>query len=429
MSKKSIQKPTGMHDILPPDQGYFQKIYNTSRNIAEFYDFNKIDTPILEKTELFIKGTGATTDIVQKEMYSFKTKGGDFLSLRPEFTPGIVRAYIENGMKSLPQPVKLYSFGPVFRMEKSQAGRYRQFYQFNLENIGERNPIADAQIIQIFYKILSDLQIKKLIVKINSIGDNKCRPHYKKLLTRFCRKKRLSLCSDCQRRLKENPLRILDCKEEKCQLIISQAPQIIDHLCEECHFHFKSTLEFLDEIELPYNLDPYLVRGLDYYTKTVFEIFIENIKNKEFLAKISLVAGGRYDNMIKLFGKDDVGAVGAAMGVERIILIMKEMEIKISENNKPQIFLVQLGDLAKKKSLKLLEDFRKSKIQILESLGQNSLKTQLGIANRLKVKYVLILGQKEALEEMIIIKNMESSKQETVKIAKVTEEMKKLFKK
>jgi histidyl-tRNA synthetase len=422
MSKKVIfQKPTGMHDILPADQKYFQKIYDLSRDIVEFYGFKKIDTPILEETELFVKGTGITTDIVQKEMYSFKTKGGDSLTLRPEFTPGIIRAYIEHGMKNLPQPVKLYSFGPVFRMEKPQAGRYRQFHQFNLENIGEENPVADAQIIQIFYNILSDLKIKKLIVKINSIGDNQCRPHYKKLLIKYCRKKRTFLCSNCQRRLKENPLRILDCKEEKCQLVISQAPQMIDYLCGECHSHFKSVLEFLDETQLSYTLDPYLVRGLDYYTKTVFEIFAENTN--------ALVSGGRYDNMVKLLGRDNVRAVGGAIGIERIILIMKEMEIKVSEINNSQVFLVQLGDLAKKKSLGILENFRKAKIQISESLGQDSLKVQLGLANKLGVKYVLILGQKEALERTIIIKDMESGKQEIVKIEKITEEMKRYLKK
>jgi histidyl-tRNA synthetase len=431
MNKKLIlQKPTGMHDILALDQRYFQKIYNISKNIADFYGFNKIDTPILEQTELFKKGTGVTTDIVQKEMYSFKTKRGDSLTLRPEFTPGIIRAYIEHGMKNLPQPVKLYSFGPVFRMEKPQAGRYRQFHQFNLEIIGEKSPVADAQIIQIFYNILTELKFKKLIVKINSIGDNQCRSHYKKLLIKYCRRKQSALCFDCQRRLKENPLRVLDCKEEKCQLTVNQAPQMIDHLCEECHSHFKSVLEFLDEIELPYNLDPYLVRGLDYYTKTVFEIFAENLKDdKEFLVKNSLAAGGRYDNMVKLFsGGDDVRVVGAAMGIERIILIMKEMGIKFSEINNSQIFLIQLGELAKKKSLGLLEDFRRAKIQISESLGQDSLKTQLGIANRIKVKYALILGQKEALEKTIIIKNMETSKQEIVKLDKVVEKMKKYVK-
>lgn len=422
MKKLKFQRPTGMHDILPQDQKYFQKIYNTCKRVADFYGFKRIDTPILEETELFIKGTGTSTDIVQKQMYNLKLRGGDYLTLRPEFTPGIIRAYIEHGMHNLSQPVKLYSFGPVFRLERPQAGRYRQFFQFNLENIGEKSPIVDAQIIQIFYNILLELKFKKLIVKVNSIGDNQCRPSYKRLLVNFCKKKQSDLCIDCQRRTKENPLRVLDCKREKCQEIVKQAPQIIDRLCEECRSHFKSVLEFLDEIELPYHLDPYLVRGLDYYTKTVFEIFIEEKESN------ALTAGGRYDNLIKLFGGGDISAVGAAMGVERIVLSMKDNGIKFSEDSDAQIFLVQLGDLAKRKSLKLLEDFRKAKIQVLESLGRDSLKSQLKIADKLEVKYVLLLGQKEALEGTIIIKDMKLGRQETVKIEKVISTMKKKLK-
>lgn len=421
MNKLKLQKPTGMHDILSPDQKYFEKIYNTCKNIADFYGFGKIDTPILEETELFIKGTGDTTDIVQKQMYNLKTKGGDCLTLRPEFTPGVIRAYIEHGMKNLSQPVKLYSFGPVFRFEKPQSGRYRQFHQFNLEIIGEDSPVSDVQIIQIFYNILSELKFKKLVVKINSIGDSQCRSKYRRLLINYCRSRQKFLCSDCQRRLKENPLRVLDCKEEKCQKAISQAPQTIDYLCEECHNHFKTVLEFLDEIELPYYLDPYLVRGLDYYTKTAFEIFTEDSAG-------ALAGGGRYDNMIKMFGGGDVTAVGGAMGVERIILAMKGLDVKFSETQNPQVFLIQLGELAKRKSLKLLENFRNAKIQISESLGRDSLKAQLSIADKLRVKYVLILGQKEALDKIIIIKNMETGKQETVKLEKVVEEMKKKLK-
>ncbi|MCL0056735.1 histidine--tRNA ligase [Dehalococcoidia bacterium] len=422
MKKPKFQRPTGMHDILPQDQKYFQNIYNTCKRVADFYGFRKIDTPILEETELFIKGTGTTTDIVQKQMYNFKIRGGDCLTLRPEFTPGIIRAYIEHGMQNLVQPVKLYSFGPVFRLEKPQAGRYRQFSQFNLENIGERSPVADAQVIQIFYNILLELEFKKLIVKINSIGDNQCRPYYKRLLINYCKTRQSALCSDCQRRLKENPLRVLDCKREKCQEVVKQAPQIIDHLCEECHSHFKSVLEFLDEIELPYHLDPYLVRGLDYYTKTVFEVFEEKTDGN------ALIAGGRYDNLVKLLGGGDISAVGAAMGVERIILSMKAMDVKFLESSNPQVFLVQLGDLAKRKGLKFLENFRKANIQISESFGRDSLKSQLKIADKLEVKYALILGQKEALDGTIIIKDMKSSRQETVKMEKVVSIMKKKLK-
>jgi len=425
MKKPKFQSPTGMHDILPEEQKYFQRIYNVCENIAEFYGFKKIETPILEEADLFSRGIGLSTDIVQKQMYSFKTKGDDFLSLRPEGTAPIVRSYIEHGMFNLPQPLKLWYLGPFFRYENPQAGRYRQFWQFGFEILGEKSPVMDIQIIQIFYNILEKLHLKNLIVEINSIGDNQCRPYYKKLLGSYFKSRAQSLCSDCKRRLRENPLRILDCKEEKCQRIKAQAPQIIDHLCEECHNHFKEVLEFLDEIELPYRLNPYLVRGLDYYTKTVFEIYGDT---GEARAQDALVGGGRYDALVKLLGGKDTPAVGGAAGMERIIQAMKTKDIKIPKEAETKVFLAQLGELAKRKSLKLFEDFRKAKIPVFESFGRDSLKAQLNRANRLGIKYTLILGQKEALEGTIIIRDMETGKQETAKVEKVVREMKKRLK-
>jgi len=426
MKKVKFQKPAGMHDILSEDRKYFQKIYDTCETMVNFYDFKRIDTPLLEDTALYEKGTGLTTDIVQKQMFTLRTKGGDYLTLRPEFTPGIIRAYLEHGMSALPQPVKLYSAGPVFRYEHPQAGRYRQFHQFNLEIIGDGHPVIDAQIIQIFYNILSELKLKKIIVEINSIGDSQCRPYYKKILASYFKSRESSLCPDCRRRLKENPLRILDCKEEKCRRIASQAPQIIDHLCEECHHHFKSVLEFLDEVELPYRLNPYLVRGLDYYTKTVFEMFEDTEEGKK---TGSLAAGGRYDTLVKMLGGEETKAAGGAIGVERAVLMLKSKKMKIAKATNPPIFLAQLGLMAKRKSLKLLEDFRKIKIQAAESFGRDSLRAQFKIADKLGAKYTLLLGQKEALEGTIIIRDMQTGKQEIVKLDKVVKEMKKKLKK
>ncbi len=423
MSKKlKFQSPTGMHDILPPEQKYFQKIYEVSENIANFYQFQKIETPILEETELFSKGIGFSTDIVGKQMFSLRTRGGDYLTLRPEGTAPVVRAYIEHGMFNLPQPVKLWYFGPNFRYEKPQAGRYRQFWQFGFEVFGEESPVIDAQIIQIFYNVLRELKLKNLIIDINSIGDNQCRPYYKKLLVSYFKSREPSLCADCRRRLRENPLRILDCQEEKCQRIISQAPQMIDHLCENCHSHFKEVLEFLDEIELPYHLSPYLVRGLDYYTKTVFEIYEET---EEGRAQGALTGGGRYDALVKLLGGKDTPAVGASTGIERIIAAMKTKAIRLPQESRPKIYLAQLGTLAKRKSLRLLEDFRAAKIQVSESFGRDSLKAQLARADKIGVKYTLILGQKEALEGTIIIRDMKIGRQETIKTEKVVREIKK----
>jgi histidyl-tRNA synthetase len=318
--------------------------------------------------------------------------------------------------------VKLWYFAPFFRYEHPQAGRFRQFWQFGFEVLGEPGAVIDAQIIQIFYNILEELRLKNLAIEINSIGDSQCRPYYKKLLASYFKSREHSLCSDCKRRLKENPLRILDCKEEKCQPIKAHAPQMIDHLCEECHNHFKEVLEFLDELELSYHLNPYLVRGLDYYTKTVFEIFIDTEEGKKMGA---LLGGGRYDNLVKVLGSKPTPACGGASGVERITSLLKEKGIKFPPSAQPKIFLAQLGNLAKRKSLKLLEDFRKAGILVSESFGRDSLKAQLNRANRIEARYSLILGQREALEGTVIIRDMEAGKQDTIKLEKVVAEMKK----
>jgi histidyl-tRNA synthetase len=425
MKKPKFQTPTGMDDILPEDQRYFQKIYDVVEEIAKFYNFQKIDTPILEETELFSRGIGLATDIVQKEMYSFRTKGGDWLSLRPEGTAPVVRAYLQHGMESWPQPVKLWYFGPFFRHERPQLGRYRQFWQFGFEVLGEAASVIDVQIIQIFFNIFKELKLKNLIVEINSIGDSACRPYYKKVLTAYFRSKIESLCQNCKRRLKENPLRILDCKEEKCQIIVSQAPQMVDHLCELCHRHFKEVLETLDELGLPYHLNTHLVRGLDYYTKTVFEFFPELPEDRKMGA---LAGGGRYDNLAKILANKEIPAVGGAGGIERIVAETKKREIKFKKEREPKIFLAQLGFLAKRKSLKLIEEFRKAKIPIAESLGRDSLKAQLRMADRIGARYTLILGQKEALGDEIIIRDMVSGRQEAIKLEKLLREIKKILK-
>lgn len=436
MAKQSkFQTPTGMRDILPDMQPFFDRVYRTVREVAEFYGFEKIDPPMVEDLELYERGTGTTTDIVEKQMYALKTKGGDSLALRPEFTPGIVRAYIQHGMISLPQPVKLYAYGPLFRYEHPQAGRFRQFHQVDFETLGEESPALDAQIIQIFYAILKELKFTHLTVEVNSIGDSQCRPYYKKLLSSFFRSRQHALCADCRRRSKENVLRVLDCKEEKCQRVRAQAPQIVDHLCDPCKKHFKAVLEFLDEADIPYHLDPYLVRGLDYYSRTVFEIFSEKQvakkegEDEEVVTRSALVGGGRYDALVRMLGGKDVPAVGAAAGVERLISLMKESGIEGEDRPKPRVFLAQLGDLPKKKSAKLLEEFRKAKILVAESLGRDSLKAQLARADKLEVPFSLILGQKEALEGTVVIRNMQTGTQETVKTEDVIAEVKKRLKK
>jgi len=432
MSKIKYQSLTGMHDILPEDQVYFRRIQKVVESVTGSYTFEKIETPILEFTEIFQKAVGEDTDIVGKEMYTFRTRGGDMVSLRPEGTSAVMRSYLEHGMHNLPQPVKLWYIGPFFRYERPQAGRFRQFHQFGFEAIGEANPSIDSQIIQMSYDTLKELGFKNLTIQVNSIGDSECRPYFKKILTSYFKSRRASLCPDCQRRLKENPLRILDCKEEKCQRVKSGAPQIIDHLCEKCHAHFKEVLEFLDELELPYTLNPYLVRGLDYYTKTVFEI-VESAGAASETAPDetnnvgTLIGGGRYDNLSKMLGGRDTAGCGSAAGIERIITLMKSREMKTGKKEEtPQIFLAQLGQLAKRKSMKLFEEFRDAKIPVAESFSKDSLKAQLRSANKMGIKWVLIFGQKEALEDFITLRDMDTGTQKEIKLDKVVEEMSRL---
>ncbi|MEI7425112.1 MAG: histidine--tRNA ligase, partial [Candidatus Staskawiczbacteria bacterium] len=404
------------------DQVYFKRVQKVVESVANSYTFEKIETPILEFAEVFQKAVGDDTDIVGKEMYTFRTKGGDMVSLRPEGTAPVMRSYLEHGMHNLPQPVKLWYTGPFFRYERPQAGRFRQFHQFGFEAIGEGSPSIDSQIIQMSYDVLKELGFKNTTIEVNSIGDSECRPYFKKILTSYFKSKRSSLCPDCQRRLKENPLRILDCKEEKCQRIKAGAPQIIDHLCEKCHAHFKEVLEFLDELELPYTLNPYLVRGLDYYTKTVFEI-VETSEDGKSLG--TLIGGGRYDNLAKMLSGRDTPGCGAAAGIERIITLMKTREMKTGPKvEDPKIFLAQLGQLAKRKSMKLFEEFRDAKIAVAEAFSKDSLKAQLRTANKLNIKWVLIFGQKEALEDFITLRDMDTGAQKEIKLDKIVEEMK-----
>jgi len=422
MAQNKFQTPTGMHDILPEDQWYYQKIFEIANDLFDYYGFQKIETPILENAEVFSKGVGLATDVVEKEMFFLKTKGGDFLALRPEGTAPIARAYLQHGLYTLPQPVKLWYFGPFFRYEKPQAGRYRQFWQVGLEAIGEKSSAIDAQLILILVKFLEELGFKNLTLRVNSIGDENCQSIYRKALLSYLRPKKLKLCHDCQRRLKTNPLRILDCKNENCRQIISQAPQTLNYLCEECHNHLKEVLEFLDELKIPYNLDPYLVRGLDYYTKTVFEI--EDPQKPELGA---IAGGGRYDKLLKTLGGEDTPACGWAVGIERIVEAMQEKKKRVLKPNY-HLFFAQIGNSAKRKSFKIIEDLRKENIRVAEALGKDSLKIQLARAAKLKVKYTLILGQKEIFNNEIIIRDMETGNQTTVKQGQLIKEIKKRLK-
>lgn len=435
MPRLKYQRVTGMKDILPEDFLYYEKILDEAKKICSFYSFHRIETPILEKLDLFERGLGISSDVVEKQMFVLKTRDGkDALALRPEATAGIARAYFENGFQELPQPVKLWYFGPFFRYERPQKGRYRQFSQFGLEIIGEDNYILDVQVMQIFKVLLESLGIKKVIFEVNSMGDINCRPYYKKALLSYLRKRQNKLCSLCRKRLKINPFRILDCKEEKCRQVCSQAPQIIDYLCDECNLHFKKVIDVLDSIGFPYTINPFLARGLDYYTRTVFEIipvsFEDYNKDKEvFTKKDSLGGGGRYDSLLRVIGGEEVPAVGGALGVERIIDTLKENGVEFEQEGYcADVFFASIGDLAKKNAFKILEDLRKAKINCANTIGKDSIKGQLRVADKLGVKYVVIYGQKEALENVAVLRDMEKGSQTIVSLGELAKEIKKRIK-
>ncbi len=415
-----------MNDVLPGVSKYWEKFLKTSKEMAAYYGFETIGTPILESAELFKKGIGGATDIVEHEMYTLKTNGGDFLALRPELTAGAVRAYIENGFFSQPQPVKFFHWGPVFRHEAPQAGRYRQFHQADFDIIGESDAVVDVQVIQLIYAILCEIGLKNLTIRINSIGDKSCWNRYRDEIKMYYRSKVNRLCRNCKKRFKENPLRLLDCKEVECVALKDSAPNSIDYLDKACHDHFKLILEFLDELGLPYILDSYLVRGLDYYTRTVFEIVPEEATGSQ----IAIASGGRYDYLVGNLGGKPTPAMGGSIGIERVVNEMRRQEVKVASlKPKARVFLAQLGDLAKKKSLKLFTEFRKNNIHVSESFGRDSIKAQLRIADRLGTDLALIMGQKEALDNTLILREMQSGVQETIPLEKIIDEVKKRLKK
>jgi len=421
MARKSkISLVKGMKDIMPDEQRYWNHIKKKVDEIAFNYGFSRIDTPVVEFTDLFKRTVGEDTDIVSKEMYSFVTQGGNKLSLRPESTASIVRAYIEHGMLNLPQPVKLYYFAPHFRHDKPQKGRYRQFWQLGFETLGSDDPVLDAQSVAISYLLLKELGLD-IEIQINSTGDDEDRKKYFKVFKQYYSDKKTKLCTDCKKRINKNPLRLLDCKNDKCKKLANEAPQIIDYLTEESKNHFMMVLEYLDELDIEYNLNTKIVRGLDYYNKTAWEI-VEKGDGGKLLA---IGGGGRYDGLTVLLGGRDVPGVGFALGVERIILALHKNKIEIPKLEKPDLYVAQLGIEPRKEALKLFEYLRKEGFRVIENMNKRGLKDQMDIANKKGVKFTLILGQKEINDETVLIRDMESGVQEIVDIKKIKKEVEK----
>lgn len=414
----------GMKDILPKEEDFWKRFYRTAENMAEAYGYCYIETPILEDPSLFIRSIGRGTDVVDKEMYIFENQDGGKICLRPEATASVVRAYISHGMHTYPQPVKLWYYGPMFRHNRPQAGRYREFHQFGCENFGVHDPVIDAELIVMGYNFLRDLGLETE-AHINSIGTVEDRQNYIIELSGYLRVKRSYLCEDCRKRISRNPLRVLDCKNEQCQPIIADAPQIVDWLSQPSKNFFIKVLEYLDEAGVPYVLCPTLVRGLDYYTETVFEFYMEEKEGDA--AQSALCGGGRYDLLVEQMGGQPTPACGFALGLERIVAALrrldeekrqkekgKEKKEEIKKLDKSKVFFAQLGEQARQKALRLVEDLRRAGIRTYHNLGKSALKSQMELADKIGAAHTLILGQKEVQDGTVIIRDMESGIQEII---------------
>jgi histidyl-tRNA synthetase len=425
--KESPQSLKGMYDIFDEQYYAYQGLFEKAQEVALYYGFKPIETPVLEREEVFVSAIGEGTDVVDKEMYSFRSKGGERLSLRPEYTASVMRAYLEHGMQTLPQPVMLYSYGPVFRHENPQKGRLRQFRQFNLEILGTSKSIADALIIRTLTTILEEYGFKDLIVDINSMGDKETRPTFIKELTGYYKKHLESLCKDCHERIKTNPLRLLDCKQPGCQPFKENAPSSLSFLSNDARSHFKEVLQYLEEMGIPYRINNSLVRGLDYYSRTVFEVIKVDTDDNGKEKEITITGGGRYDYLAKMMGsKKDIPSVGTGLGIERIMMFPECKKLLPRIMKPPKVYFIQLGFEAKLKSLCIMETLRKNKIPVYQTLSKDSLSAQLAQAEKMEIPYCIIFGQKEAMDNTVIVRNMSIHSQDTVKIDALSDYIKHL---
>lgn len=417
----------GMDDLIGDTYYAFQGLFEKAQEVAVYYGFSPIETPLLEKEEVFVSAIGEGTDIIDKEMYTFKSKGGEKLALRPEYTASVMRAYLEHGMQTLPQPVMLYSFGQTFRHDNPQRGRWRQFRQFNLEILGNEKSICDALIIRTLITILEEFGFKDLIIDINSMGDKETRPLYIKDLTTYYKKHVEFICKDCQERLKTNPMRLLDCKQPECQPFKENAPSTLTSLSADARKHFKEVLQYLEEMGIPYRINNSLVRGQSYYTRTVFEVIKVDIDENGKEKEITITGGGRYNNLAREMGsRKDVPAVGTGLSFERIMMFPECAKVSPRIMKAPKIYFIQLGFEAKLKSLCIMEVLRKAKIPVHQSISKDSLGAQLGMAEKMEVPHCIIFGQKEAMENSVIVRNMKTHSQDTVKMDALSEYLKHL---
>lgn len=400
--RQPVAAVKGTHDILPGEARAWQKVETAAKSLFELYGYREIRTPVFEATELFEKGTGQTSDIVTKEMYTFTDKGGRSITLRPEYTPSIARAIIEHGLYLRPEPLRYYFIGPMFRYDKPQKGRFRQFHQIDIEVFGESDPAIDAEIIEMASRLLQRLNVRDTEVLVNSVGDRKCRPAYLKDLRAAAAAVEPELCPDCQRKAGTNPLRIFDCKVPACQELARSFPEITGYLCAECKGHFHRFRSYLDFYDIPYRIEPRLVRGIDYYTRTTFEITAARLG-----AQNSVLGGGRYDDLMKAFGGPDIPATGFAMGMERLLSVTD-----LPAETDKFLYVAYLGEEAKREALRLARLLRQAGIQCLLEFKERSLKNQLSRAGKLGAAWALIIGEEEVRKGRFQLKDMAAGRQQ-----------------
>lgn len=410
----NYQRVTGMRDVLFDDQPYWRYILNSIRQTTDLFGYQRLDTPVLEQASLFIRGVGEGTDIVDKEMYLFEDRDGDYLALRPEFTAGIMRAYVENGMHTLPTPLRVWTVGPLFRHERPQAGRYRQHTQFDIEVIGEQDPAVDVEVISVAWHLFESLGFSGLRLYVNSTGCPACKPKYIQTLVEYFSQFVDKLPPDDQVRLKKNPLRILDSKEEATQPLLEDAPRIIDYLCEECDTHFTKLRAYLDAINRSYVIDYRIVRGLDYYTKTVFEIKADGLGSQD-----TICGGGRYDGLVEELGGRPTPGIGFGSGIERIVIGLRHLGIEPPPEPLPKVTVSYLGEQAKLVALGIADTLRQTSIGALFTPGDRSFKAQLKAADRTGARFAIILGENELKANQVVIRDMDNSEQTGVDLEEV----------
>jgi len=424
--KKPILSADGMVDIVPIDQKYWSYVLEKFIKIVEPFSFNKIDTPILEKSELFSKRVGFSNKFVSKNMFTLKDGKKDDLVLRHDLMMGIGRAYVENNLSSVGRPAKLYSYGPVFQSRADGENSLRQSYRFNMSIIGKNDTVVDAQIIFLMKKMLESVGLKDLEVQINSVGCGLCADEYKNTLSDFVNSRKNRLCSNCKKNIKEDIFSIFNCQNENCKLIFEDAPEVIDSLCEDCNSNFKSILEYLDDLKIPYNLNSRIFKKLNYYTGTAFEILAPKTESGN---SYLLAEGGRHDDLMDALGGNGAPVMGSSLNLNGIIDFIKEQEVKIPERKiKADVLMIQLGELAKRKALEIFDEMINKGINVKESLHKDSIKSQLRLAENLGVKFAIVLGQKEVLDGTVLIRDMQSGIQEIINLDKLIEELKKRLK-